>query len=165
MKFPTQFDPYISKSTDPGKAEYITYSADDKGNPISSGISNIQKEIDSHRESVELATLLQRYAAGDETALHNVDGAYVDVSGVSGQSFQDIYDSVKQAEDDFNGLPSDFKKLFNNSTVEFWSQFGSDDFNKKIAQYRDSKHSNKKSFGKSDHNNTHVVEGGNDLNE
>lgn len=155
-KFRTMYDKLPDIFTNPGSEEYITYSSDDKGRPIVSGISNIQNEIQSHKESVELATLMQRYANGDETALNQVQGVYADVSGIKpGQSFQDVIEQVKQAEDDFNKLPSELKKLFDNSSTKFWSSFGSEDFNKKIDGYRTSRTSGKgKSVGSDNVNNS-----------
>ena len=165
MKFLTQYDKVlIPNKTQPGCDEYPTYTSDDKGNPVVSGKSNIKKEIQSHKESVELSTLLQRYAAGDITALNKVEGAYVDVAGMP-SSFSELYDQVKQAEDDFNKLPESLRKLFNNSTVEFWTQFGTDDFNEKISKYRDSKRSVKEGNNQSNTGSNNNTQGGASIDE
>lgn len=143
-KFRTMYDKVPDIVTNPGSEEYKTYSSDDKGRPIVSGVSNRQNEIQSHKDSVELATLMQRYANGDEAALNKVQGVFTDVSGIKpGQSFQEVIEQVKQAEDDFNKLPSELKKLFDNSPTQFWASFGSEDFSKKIDGYRSSRASGK----------------------
>lgn len=148
MKFRTQYDERAREQffTAPGSPEYPIYIADENGDPVQSGVANLYEEIQSHRESVELSTLLQRYAQGDETALNKVQGVYEDIVD-SPRTFAELYERVKDAEQSFNGLPGDLRALFDNSPVAFWRSLGTPEFTKKVDEYERSK--SKKAAGAS----------------
>ena len=106
MDYRTQFDDHQRFICESGREEYEVYTVDDNGLPVVSGVNNRYDEIQSHRESVELSVLLQRYAQGDETALNKVQGVYEDIVD-SPKTLADIYEYVKDAENSFNDLPPD----------------------------------------------------------
>lgn len=116
-----------------GRAEKPTYTANDDGLPVESGTVNIYDEIQSHRESVELSTLLQRYAQGDVTALNQIEGVYADVVDMP-STYAELFNRVRDAENSFNALPDDVRALFDNSPVSFWQSIGTPDFASKIAE-------------------------------
>lgn len=134
MDYRTQFDDHERFICESGREEYEVYTVDDDGNPVVSGVNNRYEEIQSHRESVELSVLLQRYAQGDETALNKVQGVYEDIVD-SPKTLADIYEYVKDAENSFNDLPPGLRDLFNNSPVEFWRQAGTPEFLEKFDKF------------------------------
>lgn len=116
-----------------GRVEKPTYTADDNGYPVESGTVNIYDEIQSHRESVELSTLLQRYAQGDATALNKIEGVYADVVDMP-STYSELFERVRDAENSFNALPEDVRVLFDNSPVSFWQSIGTPEFAEKIGK-------------------------------
>lgn len=136
MKYRTQYDKRDREAyrTNPGRKEYEVYVADEDGNPVVSGVRNRYDEIQSHRESVELSVLLQRYALGDETALNQRVGEYVDVADAP-SSYAEFVDQFKRMESDFYSLPDGFRELFANNPAAYWKALGTDEFGEKINQY------------------------------
>lgn len=116
-----------------GRVEKPTYTADENGYPVESGTFNIYDEIQSHRQSVELSTLLQRYAQGDFTALNQIEGVYADVVDMP-STYAELFNRVRDAENSFNALPDDVRALFDNSPVSFWQSIGTPEFATKIAE-------------------------------
>lgn len=116
-----------------GRMEKPTYTADEDGLPVESGTVNIYDEIQSHRQSVELSTLLQRYAQGDATALNQIQGVYADVVDMP-STYSELFERVRDAENSFNALPEDVRVLFDNSPVSFWQSIGTPEFATKIAE-------------------------------
>lgn len=116
-----------------GRVEKPTYTANDDGYPVESGTVNIYDEIQSHRQSVELSTLLQRYAQGDVTALNRIEGVYADVVDMP-STYSELFERVRDAENSFNALPDDVRALFDNSPVSFWQSIGTPEFASKIGQ-------------------------------
>lgn len=152
MNFRTQYNKSDSDLfiTESGNPEYIVYNADEDGNPVEAGIGNLYDEIQSHRESVELSVLLQRFAQGDETALNKVQGVYDDIVGAP-STYAELFDAVKNAESSFNGLPAGLREKFNNSPVEFWKAYGTPEFAQKVREFDGSQH--KKTDNNVDNNN------------
>ncbi len=135
-----------------GRMEKPTYTADEDGYPVESGIVNIYDEIQSHRESVELSTLLQRYAQGDVTALNQIEGVYADVVDMP-STYAELFNRVRDAENSFNALPEDVRVLFDNSPVSFWQSIGTPEFATKISELEakaKKNSSNSSDSGKSD---------------
>lgn len=116
-----------------GRTEKPIYTANEDGFPVESGTVNIYDEIQSHRQSVELATLLQRYAQGDATALNKIQGVYADVVDMP-STYSELFERVRDAENSFNALPEDVRVLFDNSPVSFWQSIGTPEFASKIAE-------------------------------
>lgn len=150
-----------------GRVEKPTYTANEDGLPVETGTVNIYDEIQSHRESVELSTLLQRYAQGDETALNKIQGVYADVVDMP-STYSELFDRVRDAENSFNALPEDVRVLFDNSPVSFWQSIGTPEFASKIAEL-DAKakknSSNPADTGKSSVGDPPAAGSGGDLNE
>lgn len=115
-----------------GRIEKPTYTANEDGLPVESGTVNIYDEIQSHRQSVELSTLLQRYAQGDVTALNKIQGVYADVVDMP-STYSELFERVRDAENSFNALPDDVRALFDNSPVSFWQSIGTPEFASKIS--------------------------------
>ncbi len=150
-----------------GRVEKPIYTANEDGLPVESGTVNIYDEIQSHRQSVELSTLLQRYAQGDATALNKIQGVYADVVDMP-STYSELFDRVRDAENSFNALPEDVRVLFDNSPVSFWQSIGTPEFASKIAEL-DAKakknSSNLADTGKSSAGDPPAAGSGGDVNE
>lgn len=134
MVFRDQYDnSFFPDYTCHGRVEKPTYTANEDGLPVESGTVNIYDEIQSHRESVELSTLLQRYAQGDVTALNKIEGVYADVVDMP-STYSELFERVRDAENSFNALPEDVRALFDNSPVSFWQSIGTPEFADKIGK-------------------------------
>lgn len=116
-----------------GRCEKPTYTVNEDGLPVETGTINLYDEIQSHRQSVELSTLLQRYAQGDVTALNKIQGVYADVVDMP-STYSELFNRVRDAENSFNALPDDVRALFDNSPVSFWQSIGTPEFATKIAE-------------------------------
>lgn len=152
MDYRTQFDDHERFICESGREEYEVYTVDDEGDPVVSGVNNRYEEIQSHRESVELSVLLQRYAQGDETALNKCQGVYEDIVN-SPKTLADVFEYVKDAENSFNNLPPGLRELFNNSPVEFWRQAGTAEFTEKFDRFTSSQKPKEKTADSSNNSN------------
>lgn len=125
------------------------YAFDEKGELFKSGTENRYELIQSHKASTELATLLQRYAQGDETAL-NQSPMFFDDATQYPSTFAELYERMQEAERSFNGLPDGLREMFNNSPVEFWQSVGTPEFIAKADKYNQSQRSKKKADSRND---------------
>lgn len=134
MVFRDQYDnSFFADYTCHGRTEKPTYTANEDGLPVESGTVNIYDEIQSHRQSVELSTLLQRYAQGDVSVLNQTEGVYADVVDMP-STYAELFNRVRDAENSFNALPDDVRSLFDNSPVSFWKSIGTPEFATKISE-------------------------------
>lgn len=97
---------------------------------------NIQARINADYESCDINAIMRRFALGDSSALDVKKGIYADVTKMP-KTFAELFDRINDCQMIFDQLDPDVKQLFNNSYEEFWNQYGSDDFNKKIDDYND----------------------------
>lgn len=136
MKFRNQYEKIPSEqfATAPGNPIRQDYVSDEEGNPVPSGTTNVYAEIQSHRASVELSTLLQRYVAGDETALDKIQGVYADVVDAP-SSLQEFHERVRTAEEYFRDLPEGLRKLFNDDPLQYVMSIGTTEFLDKVISY------------------------------
>lgn len=154
MKFRSQYDRDEKELfiTNSGTPDQPVYSVDDNDQPVLTGYTNLYSEIQSHKDSVELATLLQRYEQGDETALNKIQGVYADATEFP-STYAELFERVRDAEQSFNGLPPELRKIFNNSPVEFWQSLGTPGFTEKINQFNSSRSKSKAQANNVDNNN------------
>lgn len=87
---------------------------------INKGDTNLYEFIQSHRESVELSHILQRYKDGDATVLQKVEGMYID-STLLPKTPGELYEKVEASTEVFNNLPVEVKNEFGNNPYTFWS--------------------------------------------
>lgn len=150
-KWRTPYSPAQRFTTCEGNPIVKTYVLGDDGQLVENGFINIYDDIQSHRESVELSTLLQRYMNGDETALNAQPGMFIDTTEYP-KNYAEMFDRVNEAVNSFGELPRELRNLFNNNPTEFWTSLGSAEFMEKIAKYSSStvKNSNSNSVKSSD---------------
>lgn len=132
---------FISDSGSPYLDQY-EYDFDEKGEVKRSTLHktdkpiNVYNRIQADYESCDINAIMRRFALGDTSALDVKQGIYADVTKMP-KTFAELFDRINDCQMLFDQLDPDVKQLFNNSYEEFWYEFGSDDFNKKIDEYND----------------------------
>ena len=120
------------KSTCPGNRFEPTYklAIDDNGvrDLAVSGQTDTYAFIQSHAISCDINYIIERFARGDETALSKVQGIYGDFTQVP-TSLAELAQRAIDAENIFNSLPIEKREKFNFSPTEFFTKFGTDEFN------------------------------------
>lgn len=113
-------------SSNPGDRYKPTYSSyfDDDGRLCLEkvGQTDLYEEIQSYAESVDINTILARYAAGDTDALQRAQGFYFDATEVP-KNTADLLNKLMKAEDEFNKMPVEFKQMYGNDFAQFICQF------------------------------------------
>lgn len=132
---------FISESGSPYLDQY-EFDFDEKGDVKRSTLHktdkpiNVYNRIQADYESCDINAIMRRFALGDTSALNVKEGIYVDVTKMP-KNFAELFDRINECQSVFDALDPEVKQLFNNSYEEFWYEFGSDDFNKKIDEYND----------------------------
>lgn len=97
---------------------------------------NVYDRIQADYDSTDINKLMLRFSLGDTEALNVRSGQFIDVTKMP-TTLAEVFDKAQQAENYFRELPTDVKELFNNSASEFFSQYGTKEFNEKIDKYND----------------------------
>lgn len=109
-------------SSDPGSRIKKKYSAyyDDEGRLQLEQVGTIDlyEEIQSYAESVDINTILARYAMGDAEVLQKTQGFYFDATEVP-KNTADLLNKLMKAEYEFDKMPIEFKERFGNDFTRF----------------------------------------------
>uniref|UniRef100_A0AAU8B8I1 Internal scaffolding protein n=1 Tax=Dulem virus 104 TaxID=3145581 RepID=A0AAU8B8I1_9VIRU len=131
MDFRTQFQPHDRVKANPGSAIKPVYSPiyDDNGvlDLEQTGQENLYDYIQSHKDSVDIHKILQRFQNGDVTALTKVQGMFGDFTEMP-RTYAEALNSVIQAEHTFNSLPVETRAKFNHSFSQFLAKTGTEDW-------------------------------------
>lgn len=92
---------------------------------VQTGVEDLQQYIDSFKDSCDVSLMVQRYLAGDETALRNGNPVFMDLLGAP-KSLAEAYALNFRAEAAFGNLPAEIKDQFGNNYCQFLSEAGSD---------------------------------------
>lgn len=98
------------------------------------GQKDLYAEIQSHKESCDVHSILKRFVNGDASVLNQKLGYFADAT-MFPKSYAEMYQRVVDGESFFNGLPIEIRKEFNFNPVEFFSQMGTDSFNSIMSQF------------------------------
>lgn len=98
---------YTSKVADDGNIELIP-----------SGTENLYDFIQSHRDSVDIHVILQRFANGDSAALSRVQGNYGDFTNLP-STYAELLNTMIAGENYFNSLPLETRAKFDHSFEKF----------------------------------------------
>ena len=101
---------------------------------VPSGEHNIQEEINSFADEQDINNIIARFLNGDTSVLNPKHGTYGDFSNVP-SSYAELFSHVQKCENVFNNLPADIREMFDNSYTKFWSDFGSESFDKVFEDY------------------------------
>lgn len=114
MKFYTPYSPPPSKPHPSFPFEIKDYIKDSStGELVECGTIPIYERIQSYHESTTLTYKLKRLAMGDNSALGLPSDSYGDYTEVP-TDLRQILDARKKIIQDFNNLPDDLRKVFNN---------------------------------------------------
>lgn len=137
--FPTQYNRPISKYSNPGNRVHETYVGkyDEHGHMHleKTGEEDIYDQIQSHKDSVDINVLMQRYKNGDETALSRVQGVFADVTGMP-RTYAEMMNLVNDSTAAFESLPISVREKFNHNVMEFLQQSGTDVWYDKLGMMK-----------------------------
>lgn len=131
--FTSQFDRLYGadrkrRFSNTGSGVVVTYSPSYDSDGIlqleASGTHNLYDEIQSHRESTDLALIISRYFNGDPGVLSRVQGVYADISEMP-RNIHEAMSLMENARSDFFKLPPDIKEQFGNDPNQFLASLGS----------------------------------------
>ena len=92
------------------------------------GEKNIYDEIQSHAESVDIATLMQRYEREQDSSIfQQKKGIYIDTTEMP-KTFAEVQGIIIAETNRFNQLPLDIRKQFNYSVEEYVASIGTEKF-------------------------------------
>lgn len=101
---------------------------------IQAGEHNLYAEIQSHKDSVDINVILERFVAGDLDALNRRPALYLDVSEMP-KTYAEMYQKVIDAEQYFKSLPLDVREAFDQSPEKFFVMMGSPEFNEIMSRF------------------------------
>ena len=129
MNFPTQFNRTSKPPANSGSPIHALLSPviDDKGVMLlkETGTESLYDYIQSHRDSVDIHKILQRFEEGDTSALSKVQGQFGDFSDYP-RSYAELLNKVLEGEQTFNQLPLDVREQFGFSYERWLASAGSD---------------------------------------
>lgn len=88
---------------------------------------NIYERIQASAEQSDINNIIRRAKAGDPTALHQVKGEYMNVLGAP-KDLRAAQEFVINAERQFNSLPLETKKAFDNNPRKYVAMYGTKEF-------------------------------------
>lgn len=91
---------------------------DGKVKVVETGKTNLYEKIQASKEDTLIYNILDRFKAGDVTALQKNQGYYADLTEMP-KTLAEAQQSLITAENYFNSLPLDVRKEFNHSFSEF----------------------------------------------
>lgn len=100
---------------------------------VQTGVEDMQQYIDSFKDSCDVSIMVQRFLAGDETALRNGNPVFMDLLGAP-KTLAEAYALNFRAERAFDNLPADVKNKFENNYYKFLSEAGTDSWYEALRQ-------------------------------
>lgn len=92
------------------------------------GVIDVYAQIQSHKDSVDIHYIMERFANGDASVLSKAQGIYGDFTNVP-TSVVELQQRVMDAERLFYTLPVDVREKFEHNPSMFYASIGSDAFN------------------------------------
>lgn len=147
MKFNSKYGTKNDVVSNPGnkmRTEYQLYYDENGSESLKViGETDTDLEIQSHAESVDIKTLINRYTNGDYTALERAKGFYADVSNMP-VNFAEVMNINIQGKQLFEQFPKEYKELYGFD----YQQFVNDP--KRMFEYMDQKNNESAGEVKSD---------------
>lgn len=136
FNFNTQYDKRASVFQEPGSGIKVVYSPryDDRGvlDLLPTGQEDLYSYIQSHKESVDIHVLLDRFVNGETDVLSRMQGFYADVSDMP-KTYAEVLNAVIIGEETFSRLPVEVKQRFNNSFSEWLASMDKPDFSERMG--------------------------------
>lgn len=132
VNYRTQFSKHVRVFCNAGSPVKILYglSTDGKGvtNLVEKGKESLYDRIQSHKDSVDIHKILERFENGDINALSKYQGYYGDITEMP-TTYAGMLDLVNKCQDLFDSLPLSAREKFNFSCEQFISAIGTKEFN------------------------------------
>ncbi len=129
---------FYSEAGDPVK---VLYSPEFDKNGVmtlkESGRENLYDFIQSHKDSVDIHKIMQRFEEGDVNALSKVQGQFGDFSQFP-KTYAEMLNQIIEGENAFNGLPLEVREKFGFSFQQWLASAGSDEWKSKMGFASDS---------------------------
>lgn len=131
-------DKFISEGGSPTLQEYeYSFDADGKKQLVKKdSVINVYDRIQADRDATDINLLMQRFALGDSEAINVRKGMYIDATKMP-TTYAEVFQRGLEAEQYFEGLPTDLKEMFDNSYSVFFTEMGSKEFDSKMEKYND----------------------------
>lgn len=124
----------------PGETEHIifapSFAADGTIVLSPSDVVDIKKEINSYRDQTDMAYILSRLMAGDDSVLTTKTPMYGDFTQFP-RTYAEMLQLVQSGEDAFNSLPPDIRLKFDNDRCKWFASIGTDDWYNSMGITRD----------------------------
>lgn len=95
---------------------------------------DLQSEIQSHADSVNIENIMQRYAMGDLSVLSRTQGFYGDFMSVP-KTYAEVLQTLIDGRNFFDALPVEIRNEFGNDFNRFYSDIGSADWFKTLGKF------------------------------
>lgn len=89
--------------------------------------------IQSHKDSVDINLILDRFARGDASVLNKVQGVFGDFTSMP-KTLAELSQRVLDAEQLFSNLPLEIREEFGHDPSQFFASIGSEKYNKAIEK-------------------------------
>lgn len=137
MEYVTQYSEKKRIFSNPGDPIKLLYGleVDEKGitDLVVKGKENLYDFIQSHKDSVDIHKILERFQNGDVDALNKYQGYYGDITAAP-KTFAEALNTVIKAKDLFNSLPLEVRAEFDHSPEQFVAALGTEKFAKFVSQ-------------------------------
>ena len=122
--------------SDPGSPVKVLYSPEFSKDGLmslkESGRENLYDFIQSHRDSVDIHKILQRFQEGDVSVLSKIQGQFGDFSQFP-KTYAEMLNQVIEGENVFNNLPLEVRDKFGHSFQTWLATAGSDEWSEKMG--------------------------------
>lgn len=135
----TKFSVPEKKKTESGSRYLNTYQEEidkdtGKKHLVKSGETNIYAMIQEDLEDSKIENILKRAALGDLKALNQRETLYVDATNMP-KTLMEAQNIVLKAKQEFETLPLEVRKEFDNSAEKYISEMGTKEFTDKMGPY------------------------------
>lgn len=138
MKVFTQFDRTPRTFSNPGTRFLNEYQEQIGKNGqkelVKIGEKNIYEMIQLDLESTKIENILHAVAMGDLSALQQREAMYIDATTMP-KTLMEAQNIVIKARNEFEKMPLEVRKLFNNSPEQYVSEMGTKEFLDKMEPY------------------------------
>lgn len=101
---------------------------------VKTGETNIYEMIQADLESTKIENILHQVAMGDLQALNQRDMTYADATAMP-KNLMEAQNLVLKMQAEFEKMPIEVRKEFNNSAEQYISEMGTPEFQEKMAPY------------------------------
>lgn len=122
---------FITKS---GNMFLDEYAYDGSDTLIKVGKTNVYEKIQAAAPAQDINFIVAKFINGDMDALNSVHGIYGDFTDMP-TTYAELFDRVRTCKDLFSSLPSNIRNEFDNNPYEFWTKFGTAEFDAIVSKF------------------------------